>query len=221
MTTLKGHRTKFTNKGLSNASKAYLKRQSADRFVHAAHAQGYRARSAFKIKEIHDKYKIFKPGQNIVDLGCAPGGWCQVAQQVCGGKATIVGIDLLPCDPLAEVTFLVADFMTAEGEAELYKLLPDGENSKLDVVMSDMAANTTGHRETDGLRTMGLAEAAADFALRHLKAGGHFVTKLFMNGEEKKLMDNLRPHFTKVVFHKPDSSRADSREIFLVALARK
>ncbi|HEX2858680.1 MAG TPA: RlmE family RNA methyltransferase [Alphaproteobacteria bacterium] len=213
---------KFTSKRLSASSKAYLNRQAADSFVQAARAQGYRARSAFKLQEIDQKHKLFRHGQTVVDLGAAPGSWCQVAAEKVGpthkGGGRIVGIDLLEIPPLAGITFIEADFTSDEG---LGQLLPHVQPEGVDVVMSDMAANTTGHHATDGLRTMALAELAADFALTHLKPGGHFLTKVFMNGDEAKLRDTLRPHFTKVMFVKPGASRAESREIFLLALNKK
>jgi 23S rRNA (uridine2552-2'-O)-methyltransferase len=209
---------KFTSKRLSASSKAYLQRQAADSFVQQARKDGYRARSAFKLQEMDTKYKLFKPGQTVIDLGAAPGSWCQIAKEKVGKKGRIVGIDLLEIPPLAEVTFIQADFTADEGLAEL---LPHVQPEGVDVVMSDMAANTTGHFATDGLRTMVLAEMAADFALEHLKPGGHFLTKVFMNGDEAKLRDLLRKHFTKVMFIKPKASRGESREIYLLATGFK
>ena len=217
MNTLKGHRTKFTNSKLTPAQKDYLTRQSADPYVQAAHAAGYRSRAAFKLLEILEKEPFFKQGQIIVDLGCTPGGWCQVAAARTGGKGKVVGIDLLDTDPIGDVVLLKADFTTEEGLNALYAELPEGANCKVDVVLSDMAANTVGHRETDGLRTMALVELAEEFALKHLKPGGVFLTKLFMNGDEKHLMDRLRPHFEKARFIKPEASRKDSRETYLLA----
>lgn len=216
MGTLKGHRTKFTNSKLTGAQKEYLKRQSADPYVQAAHAKGYRSRAAFKLLEILEKENFLKQGQVVVDLGCAPGGWCQVAEARVGKTGKVVGIDLLPTDPIGNVTLIQADFTAPEGEAALLEAL---EGRTVDVVMSDMAANTVGHRETDGLRTMALVEIAEAFALEHLNPGGVFVTKLFMNGEEKDLLERVRPRFAKVKFIKPPASRKDSRETYLLALA--
>lgn len=218
---LKGARTRFTNKALSHASKEYLKRQSADPYVHKAHAMGYRSRASFKLLEILEKEAFINSGMVVVDLGCAPGGWCQVAEGLVGGDGKVVGIDLLPTDPIGNVTLLQADFMTEEGLAALYAELPAGAACRVDVVLSDMAANTVGHRETDGLRTMALVEMAEWFALEHLKAGGAFLAKLFMNGEERALMQRLRPHFASVKFIKPAASRADSRETYILALGRR
>jgi 23S rRNA (uridine2552-2'-O)-methyltransferase len=221
MGTLKGHRTKFTNPKLSGAAKEYLKRQSADPYVQAAHEAGYRSRAAFKLLEIEKAHPFLKPGMTVVDLGCAPGGWCQVAEAKVGRQGLVVGIDLLPTEPIGPVVLLQRDFTSDEGLAALHAALPQGQGTKVDVVMSDMAANTTGHRETDGLRTMGLVELAEAFALAHVKAGGVFLTKLFMNGQEKDLQNRLRPHFAAVRFVKPAASRSDSRETYLLATGRK
>ncbi len=217
MPTLKGHRTKFTNKGLSQSSKDYLKRQSADPYVQKAHAAGYRSRAAYKLLEILDKESFLKHGQTVVDLGCAPGGWCQVAADKARG-GVVVGIDLLETQPIAGVTLIQNDFTADAGLAAVRAAMG---SDTVDVVLSDMAADTIGHKETDGIRTMGLAEMAADFALTHLKPGGTFLCKLFMNGDEKALMDNMRPHFAKTKFIKPPASRSDSRETYLLALGRK
>lgn len=221
MGTLKGQRTKFTNPKLSGAAKDYLKRQSADPYVQMAHAQGYRSRAAFKLKEILEREPFLKPGMVVVDLGCAPGGWCQVSEAKVGKKGLVVGIDLLVTDPIGPVVLLQNDFTTEEGLAALYAELPDGSGCKVDAVISDMAANTTGHKETDGLRTMGLVELAEEFALKHLKPGGAYLAKLFMNGTEKAMQMRLKPHFEKVVFIKPSASRTDSRETYLLATGRK
>lgn len=226
MGTLKGQRTKFTNPKLTGAAKEYLKRQSADPYVQMAHAQGYRSRAAFKLKEILEKEPFLKPGMVVVDLGCAPGGWCQVAEgrvsgDGCRVSGKVVGIDLLPTEPIGNVTLLQRDFTTDEGLAALYAELPDGSDCMVDAVISDMAANTTGHKETDGLRTMGLVELAEEFALKHLKPGGTYLAKLFMNGSEKEMQERLRPHFEKVRFIKPAASRSDSRETYLLALVRR
>jgi 23S rRNA (uridine2552-2'-O)-methyltransferase len=221
MANLKGQRTKFTNPKLSGAAKEYLKRQSADPYVQMAHAQGYRSRAAFKLKEILEKEPFIKPGMVVVDLGCAPGGWCQIAEAKVGKKGLVVGIDLLVTDPIGPVVLLQNDFTTEEGLEALYAALPEGSDCKVDVVMSDMAANTTGHKETDGLRTMGLVELAEEFALKHLKPGGTYLAKLFMNGTEKDMQMRLKPHFESVRFIKPAASRSDSREIYLLAIGRK
>ncbi|MFZ2586879.1 MAG: RlmE family RNA methyltransferase [Alphaproteobacteria bacterium] len=218
MNTLKGHRTKFTNPKLSPAQKDYLKRQSADPYVQAAHAAGYRSRAAFKLLEILEKENFLKANQVVVDLGCAPGGWCQVAANRVGHGGVVVGIDLLETDPIGDVILIQDDFTTEDGERAVMAAL---KGRTIDVVLSDMAANTVGHKETDGLRTMALVELAEAFALEHLPKGGIFLSKLFMNGEERELMNRIRPHFEKARFIKPDASRKDSRETYLLATGRK
>lgn len=206
---------KVRKKSLSQSSKAWVQRQLRDPYVAKAQAEGYRARAAYKLLEIDERFGILKGRKRVVDLGCAPGSWCQILAKQ---GATVVGIDLLECDPLAGVTFIEMDFTTAEGlaavEAALAGVQPD-------MVMADMAANTVGHKETDGLRTQALSELAVDFALTHLAKGGHFVTKLFMNGYENDAKKLIAPHFTRAQLYKPHSSRAESREIFLVGLGRK
>lgn len=206
---------KVRKKSLSESSKAWVQRQLRDPYVHKAQAEGFRARAAYKLLEIDEKFHILKGGQSVVDLGCAPGSWCQIAAS---RGCRVVGIDLLPCDALAGVTFLQGDFTSDEG----YEAVKQAMNSEfVDVVLSDMAANTVGHRETDGLRTQALSELAVDFAIKHLRPGGHFCTKLFMNGYEAEAKKLMATKFTRVQLFKPESSRAESREIFLVAVGRK
>lgn len=206
---------KLTHKR-SASSKAYLERQAADPFVHASRAKGYRSRAAFKLLDIAEKHHIFKGGQVVIDLGCAPGSWSQVVTLM-HPSSIIVGLDVLPTDPLAGCTFLELDINADDAEQQL---LSYTKGRPINVVMSDMAANTVGHRATDGLRTQLLVELAIHFALQHLTIGGHFISKVFQNGAEPELRKTLQPHFEKVVFHKPPASRADSREVFLVALNR-
>ncbi|MFZ2620866.1 MAG: RlmE family RNA methyltransferase [Alphaproteobacteria bacterium] len=212
--TLKGDNTKFVKK-MSTSSKEYLKRQSNDPYVRQAKADGYASRAAFKILEIHAKTPIFKKGQCIVDLGAAPGGWTQVAVQ---HGCRVVACDILPVISLPEVTFIHGDFTTEDVWNAVKRAVPVGG---ADAVISDMAPNTSGHMATDHLRSMGLAELARDSAFELLKKGGHFVTKIFMGGEEKAFSETLRPRFTKVAFIKPPASRVDSREIFIVATGFK
>jgi 23S rRNA (uridine2552-2'-O)-methyltransferase len=152
----------------------------------------------------------------VVDLGCAPGSWCQIAVQ--RGAPTVVGIDLLPTDPIAGATLLQADFTSDEGLEQVHAAL-NGQTPTL--VLCDMAANTVGHKETDGIRTQALSELAVDFALHHLAKGGSFVSKLFMNGYEAEAKKQLSPLFERTQLYKPESSRAESREIFLVALKKR
>ncbi|PIZ32050.1 MAG: rRNA methyltransferase [Alphaproteobacteria bacterium CG_4_10_14_0_8_um_filter_53_9] len=206
--------TKATSKHLSKSSRAYLNRQFNDPYVLRAKEEGYRSRAAFKLLEIQEKYHVLDDVDVVVDLGCAPGSWCQVVQSI-RPKVKIIGMDLLETDPLEGCVFLQNDFSSDEGLDELMAHLP--KDTAIDVVMSDLAANTMGHRETDGLRTQALVELAAIFARENLKIGGHFVTKMFMHGGEKAFALDLQKVFEKVHFLKPSSSRKDSREIFLVA----
>lgn len=201
-------------KSLSASSKEWVRRQLRDPYVAKAQAEGYRARAAYKLLEIDAKFHVIKAGQSVVDLGCAPGSWCQIAA---ARGCRVVGIDLLPCDPLTGVTFLEDDFTEARGLAAVQAAMG---SELVDVVLCDMAANTVGHRETDGLRTQGLSELAVDFALAHVRVGGNFVTKLFMNGYEAEAKKQMAPYFTRTQLFKPESSRAESREIFLVCVGR-
>ena len=182
-----------------------------------AKAEGLRSRAAFKLLEIDEKHKFLKPGQRIVDLGAAPGGWSQMAARKIGlersDRATIVGIDLLPVEPMPGATFLTMDFLEEEAPARL-KALIGGE---ADVVMSDMAANATGHKKTDHLRIMGLAEAGAEFAREVLAPGGTFLCKVLRGGTEHTLLADLKRDFARVQHVKPAASRADSAELFVLA----
>lgn len=209
---MRGGRTKF-GKHVSESSKRYLMRQAKDPFVKQAQMAGYRSRAVFKLQQIQDKHKIIKPGQTVVDLGAAPGGWSQLVAEVLKGNGKVIAIDRLPMDEIAGVNVLRGDFNEQEVYDNLLALCPDGVN----VVLSDMAPETIGHAGADHLRLMQLAELAADFALQTLRPGGHFVCKLFQGGEEIKFRDDLRQQFEKVFFFKPAASRKDSREIFLLA----
>lgn len=206
-------------KSLSQSSKEWVKRQLRDPYVIKAHAEGYRARAAYKLLEIDEKFHVLKSGGNVVDLGCAPGSWCQIAakrNKGSGGK--VVGIDLLPCDPMEGATMIQGDFTTERGLAQVMEAI--GGNL-VDVVLCDMAANTVGHKETDGLRTQALTELAMDFMLTHLRPGGNFCTKIFMNGYENDAKKQIATLFERVQLYKPSSSRSESREIFLVGVGRK
>lgn len=197
------------------SSRLWIERQLNDPYVHRAQAEGWRARSAFKLIELDEKFHFLKRGARVVDLGAAPGSWAQVAQK--RGAARIVGIDLLPVDPLPGVEFLEMDFLSAAAPEALTKALGGAP----DLVLSDMAANTTGHTRTDQIRTGALAEAAADFALAHLTLGGVFVTKAFQGGLEADLLSRLKQNFDTVRHAKPPASRAESAEIYVVAMGRK
>ena len=198
------------------SSQKWLERQLNDPYVARAKREGYRSRAAFKLIEIDDKYHLLKPGQRIVDLGAAPGGWSQIAAKKVGsdhGKGRVVGIDLLPIDPLPGVEFIELDFLDESAPGRLMELL----GGQADIVMSDMAANTTGHKKTDHLRIMGLAEAAAYFAREVLAPGGAFLAKVFQGGTEGQLLADLKRDFAVVRHVKPAASRADSAELYVLA----
>ena len=198
------------------SSKLWLERQLNDPYVAKAKAQGYRSRAAFKLVEIDDKYRLLKPGMTVVDLGAAPGGWSQVAAKRVGaaeGKGRVVAIDVLEMGAIPGVEFLQLDFHDAAAPDQL-KALIGGE---ADVVLSDMAPNTTGHRQTDHLRIMALAELAADFACAVLARGGAFLCKVLQGGAEPALLAQLKREFAVVKHVKPASSRTDSAELYLLA----
>ena len=201
---------------LKASSRAWLERQLNDPYVRQSKLDGYRSRAAYKLIEMDDRYKLLRPGLRIVDLGAAPGGWTQVAVQRVGSAASegrVVAIDYLPVDPIPGSTILELDFLDDTAPGRLLAAL-DGDP---DIILSDMAAPTTGHRRTDHLRTMHLCEVAADFALRVLKPGGHFLTKTFQGGTENELLAMLKRHFTSVHHVKPPASREDSVELYLLA----
>jgi 23S rRNA (uridine2552-2'-O)-methyltransferase len=194
----------------------WLERQLNDPYVARAKREGYRSRAAFKIIELDEKFKLFKPGGRIVDLGAAPGGWSQIAAKKVGsekGRGKVVGIDLLEIEPIAGVDFEVLDFLVDEAPERLKTLL----GGEADVVMSDMAANTTGHKKTDHLKIVALAELAADFAREVLAPGGAFLAKVLQGGTEGELLANLKRDFAAVKHYKPAASRPDSAELYVVA----
>jgi 23S rRNA (uridine2552-2'-O)-methyltransferase len=204
-----------TAKQRTPSQQAWLERQLNDPFSARARALGYRSRAAFKLTEIDDKLKVLKPGARVVDLGLAPGGWTQVAIE--RGVRDIAGVDLLPVDPLPPAHILQMDFTDPDCGLRLIELLGGAP----DVVLSDMAPNTVGHRQTDHLRIMGLIEAAAEFAIGVLKPGGTFVAKAFQGGETGVLTADLKRHFAEVRNFKPKASRADSSEVYIVATGFK
>jgi 23S rRNA (uridine2552-2'-O)-methyltransferase len=198
------------------SQRAWLERQLNDPYVARAKRDGYRSRAAYKLIEIDDKFRILKSGGRVVDLGAAPGGWSQIAAQRvgrAGGKGRVVGIDLLEMDPLPGVDFEVFDFMDERAPERLKEMLGGGA----DVVMSDMAANATGHKKTDHLKIMGLAEAAAEFARAVLEPGGAFVAKVLQGGTENTLLADLKRDFAQVRHVKPAASRSDSAELYVLA----
>ena len=206
------HRKVKTAAGRKISSKLWLERQLNDPYVRKAKEKGYRSRAAFKLEELDDKFGLLKNGSLVVDLGCAPGGWVQIAMK--RGADRVVGIDLLPVDPVSGADLIEFDFMDETAPRRIKALLGGAP----DLVMSDLAANTTGHRQTDHLKTVSLVEAAAEFAMETLRPGGHFVTKVFQGGAEKILLDRLKRNFQKVQHAKPESSRKGSPEIYLVAM---
>ena len=207
------HSNLKTARGRSNASQRWLARQINDPYVKAAQAAGWRSRAAFKLLELDERFKLLKPGQRVVDLGAAPGGWTQVAVRAVGDRGEVVALDLLPMDVVAGATILQGDFQDDAVEAEVLASL----GGPADLVLSDMAPNTTGHGATDHLRIIGLAELALDFALKVLAPGGGFVAKVFQGGSEKEMLDRLRQHFAKVQHAKPPASRKESSELYVVA----
>lgn len=205
-----------TARNRTAASTRWLARQLNDPYVKRAKAEGYRSRAAYKLIELDEKYALLKGRRAIVDLGVAPGGWAQVVRKMVP-DARIVGIDLLPTDPIAGAEFLTMDFMDDAAPDAIMELLGGAP----DLVLSDMAANTVGHPQTDHLRTIALAEAAADFAIMMLQPGGAFVAKVFQGGTSGDLLTLLKKNFTSVRHAKPPSSRKGSPELFVVALGKK
>lgn len=198
------------------SSKLWLERQLNDPYVLRAQREGFRSRAAYKLKEIDDKYKLLKPGMAVVDLGAAPGGWSQIAAAKVGatdGRGKVVAIDVLEMPEISGVTFAQLDFLSNDAPEKLRAMLGDGA----DLVMSDMAANTTGHRKTDQLRIIGLVEIAAAFACEVLKPGGVFLAKVFQSGAEAELLTQLKRDFTTIRHVKPAASRQDSSERYLLA----
>jgi 23S rRNA (uridine2552-2'-O)-methyltransferase len=199
------------SRGRTTSQQAWLKRQLNDPYVVAARAQGFRSRAAFKLIELDDRYRLITKGARVVDLGAAPGGWTQVAIQ--RGARSVVGVDLLPIDEIAGATLLQGDFHDPDMPARLAELL----GGQADIVLSDMAPNTSGHAPTDHLRIMALAELALDFATQILAPGGAFVTKLFQGGSERTMLTTLKQRFATVRHAKPPASRKDSSELYVVA----
>jgi 23S rRNA (uridine2552-2'-O)-methyltransferase len=206
-----------TAKGRTPSQKHWLERQLNDPFVHEAKRLGLRARSAFKLAEIDDKYRILRPGMRVIDLGAAPGSWSQIAAQrikAQEGVGRVFALDMHGMDPIPGVVVFQTDFLDAEAPALLKQALA-GE--KADVVLSDMAGHATGHRHTDHLRIMALCEAALDFAGEVLKPGGAFLCKVLRGGTENELLSAMKRDFAVVRHVKPKASRGDSSELFVIA----
>ena len=206
-----------TSKGRKTSSTLWLQRQLNDPYVAKAKAEGYRSRAAYKLIELDDRYKLLHKGTRVVDLGAAPGGWSQVAARQVGSTdehPLVVGIDYLDMDPLNGVVLLKKDFT----EDDAPQMLIDAMGGrKADLVLSDMASPTTGHRATDHLRIVHLVEIAADFAIQVLAPGGSFVAKVFQGGTEHELLAMLKRHFATTFHAKPPASRQGSAETYLVA----
>ena len=198
--------------GRSESSRRWLQRQINDPYVKRAQTDGYRARSAYKLIELDERFELLKGAQRIVDLGIAPGGWAQFARKKVP-HAKIVGIDLLPTDPIEGVTIFEMDFLDDDAPEKL----TDALGGEADLVMSDMAANTVGHKQTDHLRTMGLVEAAAHFATDILRPGGTFIAKVLAGGADNTLVAELKRNFATVKHAKPPASRKGSSEWYVIA----
>ncbi|MCT4575613.1 MAG: RlmE family RNA methyltransferase [Alphaproteobacteria bacterium] len=206
-----------TARGRKISSKLWLERQLNDPYVKKAREMGVRGRAYFKIEEIDKRFKVIKKGGTVIDLGCAPGGWCQYA-----GKRHakfVLGVDILETKPIEGAVLIQQDFMKPEAIDLILSKMPRGQ--KVDCVISDMAANTTGHKQTDHLKTTALVEKAYFFARQVLNKDGAFVAKLFRGGAEKELLDQLKHDFEVIKHFKPDSSRKDSVEIYIVATGFK
>jgi 23S rRNA (uridine2552-2'-O)-methyltransferase len=202
-----------TAKKRSTSSTQWLERQLNDPYVAEAKRRGFRSRAAFKLEQLDARFRFLKPGARIVDLGCAPGGWLQIARERVGARGKVVGIDYLPTEPVPGTTVLELDFLDPAAPDRLKMAL----GGAADVVLSDMAAPTTGHAATDHLRIVALAEAAWAFAEEVLAPGGTFVAKVFQGGTEGELLATLKRGFASVRHAKPPASRAESAETYVVA----
>ena len=207
-----GQRQHVHKKKLSKSSREWVERQLNDPYVRRAIEAGYRARAAYKLKEIDEKFGVLKRNARVIDLGCAPGGWTQVAFEK--GAARVVGVDLLPVDPIGDAVIFQGDI----GEAGMTDRLMKALGAEPTLVLSDMAADTTGHKQTDHVRTIALAEMAGDFAIAHLAKGGAFIAKVFQGGAQGELLAALKANFNEVRHWKPPASRAESPETFVIAL---
>lgn len=210
-------------KRLTKSSQKWLLRQLNDPFVERARVEGWRSRAAFKIIEVDEKFKIFKKGKAVVDLGAAPGGWSQYAVTKVG-EGRVIAIDLLEMDPIPGVKFFVGDFLDEDAPEKIRTLLkeiPHNKTGLCDVIMTDMAANTTGDKQTDHLRIIALLEDSLILAEKILRDGGVFVGKVFQGGNSDEIIKSLRKSFSIVKYFKPNSSRKDSAETYLVATGFK
>ena len=202
-----------TAKGRKISSTRWLQRQLNDPYVQAARRDGYRSRAAYKLIELNDRFKLLKPGMTVVDLGATPGGWAQVCAKEVGGKGHVVAVDLNPFDPLPGVEQIIADVTDlASGP-----LIREAAGGPVDLVLSDMAPQSSGHRGTDHVRIIALAEAALDLARELLRPGGGFIAKVWQGGTENELLAILKRDFATVRHAKPPASRSDSSELYVVA----
>ena len=206
-----------TAEGRTTSSQRWLNRQLNDPYVLAAQAQGYRSRAAFKLLQIHERYRLLKPGMRVLDLGAAPGGWSQVAAKLVGAGETkggkVVAVDIQGMAPLGDVEVMLEDFLAEGAETRIKAVL----GGPADCVLSDMAEPATGHRQTDHLRIMAMADTAAAFAEEILAPGGFFLCKVLQGGSEKDLLNLLKRVFTSVKHVKPEASRTDSAELYVLA----
>ena len=202
----------------SSSSKNWLKEHFDDKFVKQSKIDGYRSRAAYKLIELHQKDKLFKPNQIVVDLGAAPGGWCQLLTKWVGKNGQVIGLDLLDIDPLPEVTFIQGDFTS---DAVFEQLLDTVGDHKIDWVISDMAPNLSGNKTADQAGSIHLVELALDFAKTHLKSGGGFLTKIFQGEGFDAVHQEVKKHFAKTVIRKPEASRARSAEYYLLGMGFK
>jgi 23S rRNA (uridine2552-2'-O)-methyltransferase len=208
------------DKKRKSSSTRWIGRQLNDPYVLETQKRGYKSRAAFKLLQIDEKYKFLAPGLSVIDLGCAPGGWLQIASQKVSsmvGKEKVVGVDLLPTEQIPGSVSVIGDISERAVGENLLKIL----GSKPNIIMSDMAANTTGHRQTDHIRTTYLLETALDFALENLQKNGVFLAKCFKGGTEIEALSLMRKHFDKVNHIKPDASRKESVEGYVIALGFK
>jgi len=203
-------------RGRTASSVRWLERQLNDPYVAAAKAKGYRSRAAFKLKELDQRFRLVKRGARVLDLGAAPGGWSQIAAERVG-DGRVVAVDILEMEPIPGVTILQLDMLDEAAPAAVKRAL----EGPADVVLSDMASSTIGHRQTDHIRTLALFEAAFDLALEVLKPGGAFVGKVFQGGASNEILTLVKRHFAEVKHVKPPASRAESVELYLVALGFK
>jgi len=206
-------KVRVKDRGKSQSSRRWLERQLNDPYVARAKREGMRSRAGFKLAEIDDKVRFLKKGARVIDLGAAPGGWSQVAAKRVGAEGRVIAIDVLPMTPVTGVDFVHLDFLDPSAPAKLKELL----NGAADVVLSDMAANATGHARTDHLKIMALVEAAAEFAREVLAPGGTFLAKVLQGGTEASLLAALRRDYKQVKHVKPPASRTDSAELYLLA----